>query len=231
MPKPKPNEKQDDFISRCIPIVMNEGTAEDDKQAAAICYSMWREDKKMKNADLLKAIRARNGKKTQFNYGIMTADRYVKTVSDAIGLDSSYRFMAKEQTSFNDVMEKASQTLVYSNEDMLVEEKGVGGVDGIELPKNTLMVFRHVLTTPRKDRDGDVLRTEGMNPDPKMLLLWQHVHTLPIGKMLRVVEHNTKVLRIVSCIVDMNALCHDAAVMVDNDMGRFSHGFRAVRFD
>jgi len=46
MPKPKKNEKQKDFVSRCIPIVMHEGTAKDNKQAAAICNSMWREAKK-----------------------------------------------------------------------------------------------------------------------------------------------------------------------------------------
>jgi hypothetical protein len=48
MPKPKKDEKEKDFISRCIPIVMDEGTAEDNKQAAAVCYSMWRESKKEK---------------------------------------------------------------------------------------------------------------------------------------------------------------------------------------
>lgn len=41
MPKPHKGEKKKDFISRCIPIVMDEGTAEDNKQAAAICYSFW----------------------------------------------------------------------------------------------------------------------------------------------------------------------------------------------
>ena len=42
MPKPGKNEKRKDFISRCIPIVINEGTTKDPKQAAAICHSIWR---------------------------------------------------------------------------------------------------------------------------------------------------------------------------------------------
>lgn len=46
MPKPLPNEKESDYISRCIPIVIKEGTAKDSKQASAICYSMWREKHK-----------------------------------------------------------------------------------------------------------------------------------------------------------------------------------------
>jgi hypothetical protein len=49
--------------------------------------------------------------------------------------------------------------------------------------------------------------------------------------MLQVAEHSTKRLSLVSCIVDMNELSHDCAVMIDNDMGRFSHGFRAISFN
>lgn len=46
MPKPKDGESQKDFVSRCIPIVMGDGTAKDNKQAAAVCYSMYTEAKK-----------------------------------------------------------------------------------------------------------------------------------------------------------------------------------------
>ncbi len=41
MPEPKKGEKKDDYIKRCIPQVLDEGTAKDRKQAAAICYSMF----------------------------------------------------------------------------------------------------------------------------------------------------------------------------------------------
>lgn len=186
---------------------------------------------------LVKEIRARQQKQTSFNYGISTADAYVRTIYECVGSDLCYRYAAKGNTSFEDVMRKAAKTLTYSNPDMLVEEKATdiyaeGGLpDGIELPKNTLMVFRHVLTTPRKDRDGDILRTQGAEVDPKMLLLWQHVHTLPIGKYLGTHSQNSKKLVVYSAIVDMNDLAHDSAVMIENDMGRFSHGFRAIAFD
>jgi ATP-dependent protease ClpP protease subunit len=46
MPTPRENETEDEFVERCIPIVIKEGNAEDGEQAAAICHSMWREDKK-----------------------------------------------------------------------------------------------------------------------------------------------------------------------------------------
>ncbi len=45
MPTPGRNESQQEFVSRCIPIVLKDGTATDQKQAAAVCYSMWREAK------------------------------------------------------------------------------------------------------------------------------------------------------------------------------------------
>ena len=186
------------------------------------------------NNSLLNAVRVRQKRQTEFGFGIWTADRFVRTLAEQVGLESCYKRISSKTVSYNDVLTKASETLVYSNPDMVVQEKqsddSLELPDGIELPKNTLMVFKHVLTSSRKDRDGDVLHSEGMMVDPGMLLLWQHVPTLPIGKFLAIHQQNEKNLEVYSCIVDMNDLCHDAAVMVDNKMGRFSHGFRAIEF-
>lgn len=46
MPDPKEGESRDDFVERCIPVVLKDGTAEDQKQAVAICNSMWEQSKK-----------------------------------------------------------------------------------------------------------------------------------------------------------------------------------------
>jgi hypothetical protein len=43
MPVPQPNESEQDFVSRCTPIVMEDGTAEDNEQATAVCHSMYRQ--------------------------------------------------------------------------------------------------------------------------------------------------------------------------------------------
>lgn len=44
MPDPNPSqESQEEWISRCIPVVLEEGTAENQEQASAICYDMWRD--------------------------------------------------------------------------------------------------------------------------------------------------------------------------------------------
>ena len=186
--------------------------------------------------ELLQLIQARQQKNTRWNHGILTGDKYASTLQDVVGSDLCYRYGSNKSTSFSDAIKKASQTLTYNNEEMVVEdiygtEVKAGKIEGIELPKNTLMAFRHILTTPKKDRDGDILLTKGAEPDPNMLLLWQHVSTLPIGKSLRVVKHTDDILVMDSCIVDMNELCHDAAVMIENKMGRFSHGFKATEFE
>ena len=46
MPTPDKNETKKHYISRCIPTVINEGTTKDPKQAAAICFSMWKKHHK-----------------------------------------------------------------------------------------------------------------------------------------------------------------------------------------
>lgn len=45
---PKPGETEKDFIGRCVPVVISEDGAPE-KQAVAICYSMWDESKKRDN--------------------------------------------------------------------------------------------------------------------------------------------------------------------------------------
>lgn len=46
MPTPRENETRKDFVKRCIPIVIDEGNADDGAQATAICHSMYTEHKK-----------------------------------------------------------------------------------------------------------------------------------------------------------------------------------------
>ena len=48
MPSVKPGESESDFVSRCIPVVLDDGTASDETQAAAICHSMFAQSKETK---------------------------------------------------------------------------------------------------------------------------------------------------------------------------------------
>lgn len=41
MPKPRKGETKQEFLNRCIPIVSDEPTTKNHKQAIAICYSYW----------------------------------------------------------------------------------------------------------------------------------------------------------------------------------------------
>ncbi len=56
MPVPNKNEQKDKFISRCIPIVINEGTTKDSKQAAAICFSIWKQHHKNAKSNLVDGL-------------------------------------------------------------------------------------------------------------------------------------------------------------------------------
>jgi hypothetical protein len=49
MPTPNKGESKSDFISRCIPYVIREGTTDDSSQAAAICHSIWKKSKEKNN--------------------------------------------------------------------------------------------------------------------------------------------------------------------------------------
>ncbi len=42
MPEPGDGETRDEFIKRCVPIVIDDGTAADGDQAVAVCSSIWR---------------------------------------------------------------------------------------------------------------------------------------------------------------------------------------------
>lgn len=54
MPKPHPSEEtESEWMSRCIPVVLDDGTADDQDMAVAICLNMWRDAKKKKDAGML----------------------------------------------------------------------------------------------------------------------------------------------------------------------------------
>jgi hypothetical protein len=47
MPTPQENETQEEFINRCIPIVINDGAAQSPEQAYAICVNMYEHNDKI----------------------------------------------------------------------------------------------------------------------------------------------------------------------------------------
>lgn len=182
-------------------------------------------------ARLLKAVRERGG--TSDGCGIGTADHYVR---DTIACGEDLCRVRFGSLDGSHVVAKAAKRLTYHVPGM----EPTGGVklassvdlpDNLVVPPRTLGVFRNVVTTTREDRDRDVLHTKGARPDPKMPLLWQHIHTLPIGKMLAVDSHTDDMLAVWTALLDLNDMTEDAARLIEAGALRISHGFLPDRWD
>lgn len=52
MPKPTHGETQEEYMGRCIPMLIDEGKDRD--QAAAICHSMWEAKKAIESLNVLR---------------------------------------------------------------------------------------------------------------------------------------------------------------------------------
>jgi hypothetical protein len=50
MPRPRQNETKSEFLTRCVPFVLEEGTAKNQEQAVAICHSLWEQSKDGKDS-------------------------------------------------------------------------------------------------------------------------------------------------------------------------------------
>lgn len=231
MPDPKPNEREDDFIRRCMADPEANSTFSDPAQRYAFCQSQWENrDVTTTPKSLLLEIAQRKQGGT-FGGGITTADRYVRQVADECG---SWPQFVKDADA---LLKRAAQTLTYCDPASGVDQskRAVAGMEsllpkGVKAPEKTLMVLQHVVTTPREDRDTDVLVTEGAMLDPKSPLLWQHLHTFPIGKVLATLDHTKDILRIATALLDLNEMTEDAAKLIEADVLRFSHGFRALEW-
>ena len=187
---------------------------------------------------LLDSIKGRKGARSQFGYGITTADSYLKHIQACAGegvCRSSNPWSAvADAPDWSSVVKEAGNKLVYSNDDTRVKSdtvttnssdfrKTLNDEDTI-VPPRTIMVFQNIVTTPKQDRDGDVLKTEGAEIDAAMPLLWQHMHVAPIGRMIEVVEHSKDRLLVTSAVID-SALGNDTANLIEFGALRISHGF------
>lgn len=242
IPSPSNGESESEFVSRCIAAIS--GEYEQD-QAAAICYRQFRESKSMnKNSQLIEKIKARSGS-GEFGYGITTADKYVSEAVASIGNPMLLKhFHCMGSNAIDNLLKRASNTLTICNPETDVEKtaafikeqqatslKAMAKLLGCEPPPHAMMAIVNRLTTPREDRDGDTLQTAGANMDPKAPLLWQHIHTLPIGKMMRVVSQDKDCLKVATVLLDINELTSDACKLFEAGALRFSHGFIAKEFE
>lgn len=158
--------------------------------------------------------------------GFATAEAYVQRAIEETG--GFGKFSSSQQKS---ALEHAATTLVVPGEVKAATAEDISAVlPDNELPPHTKMALIHKLTSNKEDRDKDVLHTSGAMLDPKAPLLWQHMHTMPVGKVVTTIEQTEALLRVASVLLDLNSTTEDAAKLIEADVLRFSHGFRALEF-
>lgn len=142
---------------------------------------------------------------------ITTALPYVKTMSGFTAVGDWEKTLAE-----------AGERLTFSDPGARVKS-----ISEDRYPQGAILVYDAILSTSRKDRDGDIVRTDGMRLEEEMPLLWQHVWAQPIGKMLGIVEQNSNHVIAKYAIADTE-LGRDAAKLVRLGALRKSHGFFPV---
>ena len=109
-----------------------------------------------------------------------------------------------------------------------------GGIDPdtlqeVENLPGSIFTFDAIVTTNRADRDGDVLLPDGAIVDPAMPLLWQHNPSLPIGKLVGILEQSKRRLSARFALADLD-LARDAATLIEFGALRISHGFAPIEY-
>lgn len=163
-------------------------------------------------------------------HGIGLAVNYAKSIVSCFG-DKTCAAKFDGAASWEDwqqAMTKAADALVYRN-DECEPIKAFTSSTEITTPKSC-MEFDCILTSTKKDRDGDVLESGGAKVDQKMPLLLQHLPMLNIGKYLRTNSQDKKALKVRFAIADTE-LGNDAAFLVEFGSLRLSHGFLPEDFE
>ena len=94
----------------------------------------------------------------------------------------------------------------------------------------SILDFECVVTTGRRDRDGDVLDPKGALLDPKMPLLWQHLPFSPVGRLVKTLDHTDERVS-AKFMVANTELGGDVATLIDAGCLRISHGFAPIEYN
>jgi len=101
MPKPRDGETRKDFVDRCVPIVIDEGTAKDGKQAVAVCNSMWEQDKKKGLAEFSFTIKkaSLDPETGEMRWRADTSDTEIDSYGDKMSLSLYEDFLSRIEKS------------------------------------------------------------------------------------------------------------------------------------
>jgi hypothetical protein len=189
--------------------------------------------------DFLAAVRRRQAT----GDGIGLALPYLAGIAPCLG-DNACQvsvFQMGTPEEWHRAVKEAANRLVYRDADMAAEggvwvgtpgndPRGWGGKKPKEPSPGAVMDFEGVITSRRKDRDGDVLEAEGAEPDEKMPLLWQHIPMMPVGKLVGITSRSKNRVSGHFSIVD-SELGRDSAQLVEFGALRLSHGFLPLEFE
>lgn len=174
----------------------------------------------MDKTELYASIRNRKSRT-----GIITADRYFRDVEGCFeGGICPIDTKGFSESDWRKNLELAEQKLTYTNPETEVLQKTI-----TKESSGGIMVFDAIITTPFRDRDGDILETKGATFDTKMPLLWQHIPMNPIGSLVKMVKHTDSELRGRFIVAD-TALGSDSAKLIQVGALRISHGFEPIDY-
>jgi hypothetical protein len=177
---------------------------------------------------ILRQLRTRKG---GGRWGIGTADTYLREISQCLsGGACSRAFSMNSPAGWETALKAASQRLTYCDPGMVIEKSGGAVSKSPAVPANALMVFDCVITSKKQDRDGDILDPNGAELDPYMPLLWQHIQTEPVGRLIRGLGVSNDRVRGRFAVIDTK-LGEDVVKLIEFGALRISHGFRPTKYE
>jgi len=178
--------------------------------------------------ELIEAIRTRQ---TKSRYGIGFASSYLKSIESCLigGPCPANVFAKATPEGWVAALKEADSKLTYCSSGMKVKEISTKAKEEYAIP-GSICEFECVITTNRKDRDGDVLEPQGAMPDEAMPLLWQHMPFEPIGRLARITSQTANRVTGIFGIADTE-LGRDAATLLKFGALRISHGFQPHEYE
>jgi hypothetical protein len=128
---------------------------------------------------------------------IATADRYIKAIAGCLSGEGACPVQIFKLASgelWQKELADAAKRLTYCDEAMADSEfLAKSAREGTDISSGAVLEYDCILSSKRKDRDGDIVeQAGGLELDKNMPALWQHIQLSPIGKhvaMLSQDEH------------------------------------------
>jgi hypothetical protein len=185
--------------------------------------------------DLVNAIRSRARDAIgSAALGITTADSYLREFEACLdGACPSNILQGVTPQTWQRLMKRASRTLVYHGDglelgEMLRKEAGLS--KDVELPPKTIAWTNVVVTTPTRDRDGDILETSGADLDPRSPHLFNHLPCEVVGRVLKQTAHTKTRLSVLLSFM-ATEFAENVATMYEHGALRTSHGFLPTKWE